>query len=157
MKKYKFYNLSPVEVYNMVLRGDAVKRVPQGFWQGKEGLENAKKLIKYLFEERLEWNDEQVLKNLSAKVFYDNRLGGMLQILFDSHPIEAYNFAYPGKFKPWEFRQVPANFWSRETGIAATKWLIEEKLKWSDNEVIEKLTWKDQKNEVYGVSINKMG
>lgn len=80
-------------------------------------------------------------ENLSAKVFYDNRLGGMLQILFDSHPIEAYNFTYPGKFKPWEFRQVPANFWSRETGIAATKWLIEEKLKWSDKEVIEKLTW----------------
>lgn len=61
MKKNKLYNLSPVEVYNMVLRGDVVKRFPQGFWEGKEGLENAKKLIKYLFEERLEWNDEQVL------------------------------------------------------------------------------------------------
>ena len=37
--------------------------------------------------------------------------------------------AYPGKFKPWEFTQVPNHFWNLKTASEATTWLIEEKLK----------------------------
>ena len=45
--------------------------------------------------------------------------------------------AYPGKYKPWQLHYTTKMYWNLETAKEATKWLIEEKLMW-DNEDVKK-------------------
>ena len=66
----------------------------------------------------------------------------MLQYCFNSSLYQAINTTYPNKFKEWEFKRTPKNFWTKEKGIEATKWLIEEKLKLTDDELKEQLSVK---------------
>ena len=110
--------------------------VPKNFWN----METAKEATIWLIEEKLKWSDEDVRRNLSQNTFKENSLGGMLFILFNNSPYFAIENAYPGKFKPWEFTQVPKNFWNLKTASEATIWLIEEKLKWSDDDIKLKLS-----------------
>ena len=111
-------------------------KVPKNFWN----METAKEATMWLIEEKLKWSDEDVRRNLSQNTFKENSLRGMLAILFNESPYRAIDNAYPGKFKPWEFKRIPNNFWNLKTAREATIWLIEEKLKWSDEDVKEKLT-----------------
>ena len=110
--------------------------VPKKIWN----METAKEATIWLIEEKLKWSDEDVRRNLSQNTFKENSLGGMLTILFNGSPYLAIENAYPGKFKPWEVARVSKKFWNMETAREATIWLIEEKLKWSDEDVKEKLT-----------------
>ena len=110
--------------------------VSNSFWN----LKTAKEATIWLIEEKLKWNDDDVRRNLSKNTFKENSLGGMLFILFNNSPYFAIENAYPGKFKPWEFTQVPKNFWNLKTASEATIWLIEEKLKWSDDDIKLKLS-----------------
>ena len=65
----------------------------------------------------------------------------MLNYYFKGSPYEIINNTYPNKFKEWEFKFVPQGYWkNKENGIKATKWLIEEKLKLSDEELKEQLS-----------------
>ena len=66
----------------------------------------------------------------------------MLQYCFNSSPYQAINTTYPNKFKEWEFSKTPSNFWIKEKGVEAIKWLIEEKLKLTDEELKEQLSEK---------------
>ena len=59
--------------------------------------------------------------------------------MFNDSPFHALNAAYPNQFKEWELKFVPDKFWNKDTGIRATKWLIEERLKWTDDEIKESL------------------
>ncbi len=61
--------------------------------------EKAIKAVKWLVEEKLKWSDEQVYENLTASVFQENHLGGLLERYCNNSPIKAINLAYPGKFK----------------------------------------------------------
>ena len=110
--------------------------VSNSFWN----LKTAKEATIWLIEEKLKWNDDDIKEKLSANIFIQNSLGGMLTILFNNSPYLAIENAYPGKFKPWELPSVPKKFWNLETAKEATIWLIEEKLKWSDEDVKGKLT-----------------
>ena len=111
-------------------------KVPKNFWN----LKTASEATIWLIEEKLRWSDEDVRRNLSQNTFKENSLRGMLDVLFNGSPYLAIDNAYPGKFKPWELSSVPKKFWNLETAKEATIWLIEEKLKWSDEDVKEKLT-----------------
>ena len=111
-------------------------KVPKNFWN----METAKEATMWLIEEKLKWSDEDVRRNLSQNTFKENSLGGMLTILFNGSPYLAIENAYPGKFKPWELPSVPKKIWNVETAKEATIWLIEEKLKWSDEDIKEKLS-----------------
>ena len=64
----------------------------------------------------------------------------MLTNLFNGSPYLAIENAYPGKFKPWELPSVHKKIWNLETAREATIWLIEEKLKWDDDDIKEKLS-----------------
>ena len=103
-------------------------------------LETAREATIWLIEEKLKWDDDDIRKKLSKKIFKENSLGGMLSNLFKNSPYLAMENAYPGKFKPWEVARISKKFWNMETAREATIWLIEEKLKWSDEDVKEKLT-----------------
>ena len=116
------------------------KKFPKGVWNCNEKYDNAKEVTKTLIEKVLKWSDDDIKLKLSSNIFDKNSLCGMLVILFNGSPYLAIDNAYPGKFKPWELPSVPKKFWNLETAKEATIWLIEEKLKWSDEDVKEKLT-----------------
>jgi len=106
------------------------------YWQGEQGKENATKAIKWLFEEELKWNIQDIKKNINHQVFTDNNLLGMLKKAFNSDLFEAINYVYPGIFKKWELgTHVRNDYWTEENGILATKWLIEDKLKWNKEDI----------------------
>ena len=116
------------------------KRFPKGVWDCNSKYDNAKVVTKTLIEKVLKWSDDDIKQKLSSNIFEKNSLGGMLVILFNGSPYLAIENAYPGKFKPWEVARVSKKFWNMETAREATIWLIEEKLKWSDEDVRKKLS-----------------
>ena len=136
------FNNSPYEAINSAYPGKykpwQFEYVPNSYWTLEKGIE----ATKWLIEEKLKWTDEEVAEKLTQKSFFENGLSGMLELVFNSSPYEAINGAYPGKYKPWQLTRVPNSYWTLEKGIEATKWLIEEKLKWTGEEVSEKLTHK---------------
>lgn len=132
--------MHPLEVYNLVLEGKWLNAFPRGFWQNPEATNNPQIIIRYLFEEKFKFSDDDILK-LSANFFTKNKLGGMLAICFNYSPFEAINAAYPGRFKPYQMYLAPQGYWNnRENGIDAIKWLIDEKLKLSDDEIIDSIS-----------------
>ena len=128
-----------IEMYKEILNGTRKKFV-NGTWQRPDAISNAIKVTKYLIEEKLKLTDEELKEQLSAKLLKDNKLGGMLYCCFGESPYLAINTTYPNKFKEWEFKRTPNDFWNKEKGIEATKWLIEEKLKLTDKELKEQLS-----------------
>ena len=130
-----------IEMYKEILKGTRKKFV-KCVWKEPNAITNAIKITKYLIEEKLKLTDEELKEQLSKKLFEDNKLSGMLQFCFNSSPYQAINTIYPNRFKEWEFKNVPINFWNKEKGIEATKWLIEEKLKLTDEELKEQLSQK---------------
>ena len=143
-KKYTYeelINMSPVELYQLVLDGE-VPKFPKGYWIDFEPNNTAVPIIRYLVEEKLKLSDEDILASWNYKLIVTNKLSGMIRTLFSSSPYLVIEAAYPGKFKPWEFKTVPRDFWTKEMAIDAIKWLVEDKLKLSDEEVLNQWSTK---------------
>ena len=122
------------------------KYTPTNFWDEK----TAREAIIWLFEEKLKVDEEDIPKRFSEKLLEKNGLSGMLTRVFNDKVYDALNNAYPGRYKPWEMQCVPKNYWNFETGKEATIWLIEKKLKWSDEEIRENLQVKTFKENGLG-------
>jgi hypothetical protein len=133
-------DLTAIEVYKLVLSGQ-LKTFPKHFWDKPDSLKEAKEITKYLFEDILKWNDEDIRENFNHKIFRDNKLSGMVMMIFKGSPYLTLNNAYPEKYYPWEL-SASSMFWNKETSIKAIKWLIEEKLQWNDEEIKIRLTYK---------------
>ena len=125
-------------------------KVPNSYWTK----ETAAEATRWLIEEKLKWSEEELLKKLSTKTFTDNKLVGMFASVFNRSPYAAINNAYPGKYKPWQFANVPKSYWTKETAAEATRWLIEEKLKWSEEELLKKLSTKTFYDNGLGEMLN---
>lgn len=133
--------MSPVEVYNVVLSGE-LKRFPDRYWEKPESLQYAYEILKFLFEEVLNFNMDDIKQTVTVDIFRQHRLSGMLEVVFNKNPYAAVNHVYPGVLKPWELLHTPHNFWNKETAKDATLWLIEDRLKWTAENVKENLTKK---------------
>lgn len=99
--------------------------VTREFWNNN----TAKSATKWLFEEKLQWNRNDIVNRLTRQTFIDNGLEGMLDVVYGSSPFNALDDAFPCKFKSWELNVVQRGYWSKERSIDAIKWMIEEKLK----------------------------
>ena len=127
--------MNAVDVYKMVLSKE-ISRFPKGFWMLPEAYDNAVKCIRHLIEERLKLNLNDVPKKVSKKTFAVNKLGGMIETLFNNSPIDAIELAYPKRFKSWEFSQAPNGFWDTDENVNdALEWLIS---KISEDDIPEK-------------------
>lgn len=133
-------DMDAVEVYQEVLRGKYIESFPRGFWKRSDASENAKKITRYLIEDRLKWNENDIKKNININIFKSNSLTGMISKYFNASPFKAIDNAYPGRFKPWELKSVSKNYWNKDTAKEATIWMVEEKLKWNDKDIKEKLS-----------------
>lgn len=137
-KKIDLRILDPVEIYKLVLTGK-IKRFPGGVFSEPDSIEFAIPIIRFLIEDILNWSEDDIKNNLSQSIFKEYHLKGMLARVFNDSPFQAINTVYPDKFKPWEFIRAPQNYWTLENSINAIKWLIEDKLKWTDEDIKEKL------------------
>jgi len=124
-------------VYPNMIKPWELQVAPSGYWN----LKTASEAIKWMIEDKLNLSDEEILNNLSLEIFTQYKLSGMMQIFFRSSTIKAIECAYPGRFKPWDFKIVPQGYWiDKENVKQCVIWLIKEKFRWSDEEVIEKYT-----------------
>ena len=96
-KEIKEYYLCDVLQYG--------KRFQSGTWIYFNVVDyNAAAIVtKAMIEDVLKWSEEDVVKKLSQKIFYDNGLRGMLARVFDGSPYAAINNAYPGKYVKSDF------------------------------------------------------
>lgn len=96
-KEIKEYYLCDVLQYG--------KRFPMGTWIYFDVVDyNVAAIVtKAMIEDVLKWSEEELLKKLSTKTFYDNGLRGMLARVFDGSPYAAINNAYPGKYVKSDF------------------------------------------------------
>jgi len=124
-----------IQVYVDILHSERL-RFPRRTWENKQ---NASILVRHLFEDILGWTFDDVREKCGTKVFKKYKLEGMLRHSFNGSVYNALNSAYPGKFKPWEFRHMPLDFWTQKTGTNATKWLVETELSWSKDEASKHL------------------
>jgi hypothetical protein len=129
---YKAINLA----YPNRFKSWEFKRVPMNYWTVETGIV----AIRWLIEEKLKWSEDDIKRNLSCNVFIENGIGGMFSVVFKSIVFDAINSAYPGRFMPWEIKHTPNHYWTLESGIGATKWLIDKKLKWSESDIKQKLS-----------------
>lgn len=126
-----------INVYEDVLKGKT-KIFPHYFWGGEEGKRKGIRVFKYLIEEKLNLSDEEI-KTISLKFFVKYKLSGMIIQCFNNSPSQVIMKSYPNRFKIWELSRVPLNYWNEKTAKEAIKYLIEEKLKWSRNDILNKL------------------
>ena len=141
VNKDDLYKSTAVELYKMILIGD-LKKFPAGFWERPDADKNAIEVTKYLFEEILKWSFDDIKEKLIVAIYIKYKLNGMIQQAYNRSSFMAVDAVYPGKFKPWEVSSVPHNYWTLDNGIIATKWLIEERLKWTDEDIKEKISCK---------------
>lgn len=146
-KKYKLggmlaicFNNSPYQAIDCAYKGRfkewEFKYVPMGYWTEENGI----KATRWLIIEKLKLSKEDLKEQLSNRLFYDNGLGGMLSNCYNNSPYLAIESAFPGVFKVWEFKNVPMGYWTKENGVLATRWLIDEKLKISKEELKKHLS-----------------
>ena len=102
-----------VEIYIKILKGE-LKRFPNRFWVDPAAEENAAAITRYFIEEVLNWNEDEVKKNLCERIFRENKLSGMLEYTFGRSPFKAIDNAYPGKYKEWDFKAAPKHIWGNE-------------------------------------------
>ena len=112
-----------------------IKKFPHLYWNKN----TAKIAVRFLIEKKLKWNRKDICRYLTIRTFSENKLGNLLRSFFNNNLYNAINAAYPGEYKPWELRSVCKGYWTKETSIEAIKWLIEEKLKWSKDDVCNNL------------------
>ncbi|MGV8167510.1 MAG: hypothetical protein ACLKAL_08685 [Alkaliphilus sp.] len=146
--------LPPEEIYQLLLHGK-IKRFPLNFWNSQKAEERAAKVTIHLFEKVLQWNKEEIKERASRDIFVNHKLRTLL-FLYRNSPRELIQNAYPQKFKDWEFKKIRVSkgFWTKETGIEATKWLFEEKLKWTEAEIKKQLTYREfHKHNLTGMLI----
>lgn len=140
IKKYKLESIlkrfsgSPYNLLNHVYPAEykpwELKNAPVNTWT----IDTAIEATKWLLEEKLKWSREDILQNYCKKTFIENGLKGVLY-MFDQSPYAVLNAVYPGEYKPWELSNVPWNTWNDVNSAKATRWLFEEKLKWSEEEI----------------------
>ena len=93
-------------------------------------------IIRWLITKKLCWDRETVCEKLTMHNFIQNKMEGFISREYHYNIWQALDEAFPDeKYLPWELYRVPSGFWNRDKAIEALKWLVEEKLKWSNRKI----------------------
>lgn len=109
---------------------------PHDFWTDH----NCRLALEWLIEDKLKLDIGNPEKKIESDDFIKNGLSGMLNMRFQNQPYRVVEFMYPGRFREWEITKTCKDFWTMENAIEAIHWLFEEKLKWSDYEIMSNAT-----------------
>lgn len=125
---------SPEEVYQMVL-DSRLTRFPMGFWSMPENYKYGELCTRYLVEVVMGWDLEIAKQRISLKVFQENKLNGMLAILYNSSPASAFIAAYP-EVNMWECKATPMNYWNDATVRENLRRIYLDELRYTRNDLI---------------------
>lgn len=124
-----YVNIFEGNVYNLIntvfpnrFKPWELPYAPKNYWNIETGVE----AIKWMLEEKLNWNDEDIKKNFKRDTFREFKLEAMLNKVFDYSPFKAINMTYPGRFTEKDFNQVPRDYWTMERAIKAIKNVLDE-------------------------------
>lgn len=110
------------------------KQVSNGYWKGEKGIQRAVETVKYVIEIKCNIPHNKIPQYIDYRFFKKNRLNGILALFGDS-PFKVINAIYPNQFQPWEFNNVPLNYWNSDNNIKqAMNGLIFNKLGYSSYE-----------------------
>lgn len=128
---WAFYGNSPFRAINEAYPGHFLPhhmaRAPMRHWSGRGGRERA---IAALREALVATGhpEEAYPKLMTERFFEEFKLTSPLQKLFGSH-FAFLDAAYPDRFKPWELPVTLRGYFDdQDNVVAATRWLVEEKL-----------------------------
>ena len=128
--KMDLTNLDDIEIYEYLLQG-RISNFPLGFWANRseeEAKDVAIKLLKYLIDERLKFNKEDVKREVS-KMFLTKYKLHTASKLFGRSAIRYIICTYPDEqYQPWQFKhdKVPQSYWTQERNrISALKHVFE--------------------------------
>lgn len=101
--------------------------------------EKIKKAIIWIVEVKYKWSEDEVRQFINRNIFYKNGLRAVLKHY--NYDIEAaLNSVYPSTYKIWQLKsQYKFDYWDKDTIATATRWVIQEKLKWNEETVIKRL------------------
>jgi len=126
---------SIIDVYEEVMCGKR-RGFPAGTWKNKE---NGVTLVRYLFDEKLKWSEDEIRSNLSPSVFAAYALGPMLKACFGGDKFKAIEAAFPNKYKTLYTRGGTVQVRDRGVAIEEVKDMIEKDLGWSRSDVCSRL------------------
>ena len=142
MEDEKLINVDTITLYRLILDGK-YEDFPKNYWINDIDLKKSKECFSFLIENILRWDEDNIKNNLSLKVLEKYKLKSMLSILYNNDLYSLVNTVYPKMFRPWELKLNKKNLWSNDQICKqALKWLIEEKLKWSLEDIKEFLNSK---------------
>ena len=99
-------NLDDIEIYELLLQ-NRIPNFPSGFWANRsseEAKDVAIKLLKYLIDEKLKFNKEDVKTEVSKKFLTKYKLHTASK-LFGRSAIRYIIYAYPeAGYLPWQFK-----------------------------------------------------
>jgi len=98
--------------------------------------------IKNMLEESLMWSRGDICDKLQLRTFTSHKCGHLLTKYFDGDPFQALDAVYPNAYKLWEVKHLIKGKWTKDLGIEAIKWLVEEKLQWSPYHARQNLSMK---------------
>lgn len=131
------------DIYNLVIERK-LPTFPPGYWCSlsvDEGKEVALELLKYLIEEKLKLTRDEILNNITKEFILNNKLWTPCKLYFGRSAIKYVMALYKNQYRAFEFNnsRIPQGYWSKsENRVEAIKWLLEEKLKWSLDDIKEK-------------------
>ncbi|MEB9681939.1 hypothetical protein BK742_24080 [Bacillus thuringiensis serovar pingluonsis] len=116
------------EIYQEILDGKR-NRFPRNTWNSDENNDMAKRVTRYLVTNILKWNEGEIKLHWGNALIVKYRLHGLLKLKYENSPYAMINDVYPNRFKEWEFKMTPLNFWTKEKALQVLRWIIEEKEK----------------------------
>lgn len=106
--------------------------------------------MKYLIDEKLKFNKEDVKRQLS-KLFLTKYKLHTASKLFGRSAIRYILCTYPeAQYQPWQFShdKVPQSYWTNEENrINALKFAFEAELHWNLDDIKQKLSWEIIQNQ----------
>jgi hypothetical protein len=121
-------------------------QVPYKYWRGENGRKRAIKVVRYMIEEKCKMTHHEIPLRINHRFFKEHGLLGILGSFGDS-PYQVINAVYPGHFQPWEFNNVPMNYWKNPENIKQTlDWFLFQKLGFSS---YEEALMKLEKNDFF--------
>lgn len=141
-------NEKAIDIYIKILNGE-LNKFPHGFWTSEtNGVNNSIICTKYLIENVLKWDSNDIKNKLTTTLLRQYKLAGMLEY-YNNSTFLLINNVYPNRFMPWELKCTPMGYWDKkEHRIMALKWLC-EKLNVNKSNIKQKLITKNFKK--YGL------
>lgn len=124
------------EIYQEILDGKR-NRFPRNTWNSDKNNDMAKRVTRYLVTNILKWNKEEIKLHWGNALIVKYRLHGLLKLKYENSPYAMINDVYPNRFKEWEFKMTPLNFWTKEKALQLLRWIIEEEEKLSPQKLLQ--------------------